>query len=113
MKRIFLSGGISEWINVGDSAFEARKLQFKDEQRLLESLGWQVINPFDLGLRMDASHDRCMEETMKQLAFCDAIYFMNDWERSQGCRDEMMFALSTGKQVFFCNFEKYEICRCK
>lgn len=107
MKRIFLSGAISEYIASGQ--WESRKADFRRLKLVLEQMGWQVISPVDLQLRSDLPHDRCMEETMKQLAYCHAIYLMNGWEQSSGCRDELNLALSTGKEIYFENTKKYDL----
>lgn len=107
MKRIFLSGAISYYIAHGQ--WGSRKAEFKRVKQLLEQKGWQVVSPLDLNLSVDLPHDRCMEETMKQLAYCHAIYLMDGWEKSSGCRDELNMALATGKEFYFENTKKYDI----
>lgn len=107
MKRIFLSGAISNYIASGQ--WESRKADFRRLKNVLERKGWQVLSPVELNLRVDLPHDRCMEETMRQLAYCHAIFLMDGWEQSFGCRDELNLALSTGKEIYFENLKKYEI----
>lgn len=107
MKRIFLSGAISDYIASGQ--WESRKAEFRRVKQMLERKGWQVLSPIDLNLRADTPHDKCMSETIKQLAYCHAIYLMEGWEKSIGCRDELNVALAAGKEIYFGNTKKHEI----
>lgn len=94
-KKCYLSGPIS-----GKDLDERRKA-FKDVQVMLETAGYDVVNPMENGLPSDATTAQHMKRDIQLLIECDSIFIMNEWNHSQGCYTEFMVATAIGCEVIF------------
>lgn len=92
-KRIYISGPITGYdIDDRKAVFQAVK-----EQLLRE--GWAVFNPMDNGLPQSATREAHMRRDICMLTKCDAIYLMPDWEKANGCVNELFTAVQCGIKV--------------
>ena len=78
--KIYISGKIS-----GLPYGEVER-KFADAEELLESIGFEVVNPLRNGLPEKE---------------CGAIFMLDNWRDSRGARHEYNFALEEGKEVYF------------
>lgn len=92
---IYLSGPIS-----GHDLNE-RKAIFDVLQQTIEALGHQVINPMRNGLPANANTHQHMRRDIQSLLFCDAIFMMEGWLHSKGCKLEFDVATAIGIPVYF------------
>ena len=93
--KIYVSGKIS------GLPYEDVKTRFDDCQELLESIGFEVINPITMGLRQEATWEQHMVKDIELLLSCDAIYMMDNWMDSTGAGIEYDIAMRTGKDIWF------------
>ena len=93
--RIYVSGKIS------GLPYEDVKTRFDDCQELLESIGFEVINPITMGLRQEATWEQHMVKDIELLLSCDAIYMMDNWTESTGAGIEYDIAFRLGKDIWF------------
>jgi Domain of unknown function (DUF4406) len=74
-----------------------------------ERLGYNVINPFDLGKKLERRHQRLklpmpthaeyMEIDLKAMEKCTHIFFCEGWSKSKGCMMECDKAIELGLLV--------------
>ena len=95
MSKIYLSGQIS-----GLPLDVARK-RFTDAKEMLELQGWEVINPLDNGVPLDADWEEHMAEDILSLFACKAIFMLDGWERSQGARLEHALAKRISMRIIY------------
>lgn len=94
--KIYVSGKIS------GLPIEEAKQRFANSQALLESIGFEVVNPLEIGLCDEkASWESHMVKDIEMLLGCDAIYMMDNWVDSTGASIEYDVAMRTGKDVWF------------
>lgn len=93
--RIYISGKITG-LNYADVL-----KKFNDAQDLLESLGFEVINPLNNGLSQSHSWRQHIVRDIEMLLPCEAIYMLDNWIDSIGAGIEYDIALRTGKDVWF------------
>ena len=97
--KAYLSGGISN-----DPDY---KKKFKKAERQVKKLGYEVVNPAEIGLeQLPGESDekfwcRCMVECVKHLLPCDAIFMLPLWTLSIGARIERYIAGEKGKDVYY------------
>ena len=89
-EKVYISGPITGY------DIEERKLSFLKTQHMLESLGYEAINPLDKDLPLDASWSQHMRADIALLIQCESIYMMPGWEHSHGCKLELDVATSCG-----------------
>jgi hypothetical protein len=99
-KLIYISGQIS-----GLKLATAR-VRFKRVEKRLQSEGWEVINPFDLG-HMD-NNPKAMQwgdYLLRDLHVINTqrpeLYVLSGWEKSSGSRLEVMFASKLKLKITF------------
>ena len=97
--KIYISGPIS------GHDIEERRKAFKQAQWMLESQEWEVFNPLENGLPVEAAtfqhmHRDLAELTREDKPF-DAIYMMRRWTHSAGCKLEFDVATAIGLDVYF------------
>jgi hypothetical protein len=88
MKRLYISGPISH------HDLNERKEAFSITEKWLNNRGFQVCNPMKNGLSSNASWSEHMRTDLKMLLKCDAIYMMDEWFLSKGCKMELDVASS-------------------
>lgn len=93
--RIYISGKITG-LNYADVL-----KKFNDAQDLLESLGFEVINPLNNGLSQSHTWRQHIVRDIEMLLPCEAIYMLDNWIDSIGAGIEYDIALRTGKDVWF------------
>lgn len=91
--KCYISGPIS-----GMNLDERRKV-FKSAQVMLETAGYEVVNPMENGLPCDATTLQHMRKDIQLLTECDTIFMMDKWNHSQGCYTEFMVATAIGCEV--------------
>ena len=96
---VYISGPIR-----GRDLDEAKEA-FKCRQKWLASQGYVAINPFENGLKDDDPIEMHMRNDILMLMGSDAIYLMQGWEKSEGCRLEMHAATLCGLAVVY---EEYD-----
>lgn len=95
ISKIYISGKVT-----GLSQEQARA-KFADAERLLSSVGFDVVNPLKNGLEWDAAWDEHMVRDIQLLFPCDAIYMMDDWLDSTGAQIEYDIAMRMRKTIWF------------
>ena len=93
--KIYISGKIS------GLPYEEVKTRFDDCQALLESIGFEVVNPLTMALPQEATWEQHMVKDIELLFSCDAIYMMDNWMDSTGAGIEYDIAMRTGKDIWF------------
>lgn len=93
--RIYISGPIS-----GHNIEERRKA-FKTAELFLKAQGYEVVNPMENGLPVDATTHEHMRRDIELLMTCDIIYMMRRWTHSKGCKVEFDVATAIGLPVLF------------
>lgn len=99
-KRIYVAGPMSGLPECNYPAFD-------DASRSLSALGFDVVNPANIGRshfggRTDLEDDELeflLAEELSILVGCDSIYLLRGWERSKGARKELYHALGNGLNV--------------
>ena len=93
--KIYISGKIS------GLPYKEVKTRFDDCQALLESIGFEVVNPLTMALPQEATWEQHMVKDIELLFSCDAIYMMDNWMDSTGAGIEYDIAMRTGKDIWF------------
>lgn len=101
--RIYLSGPIS------GHNLDERRQAFKRVQIMLESQGYEVFNPMENGLPPESTTHEHMHRDLAELTRedhpYDAIYMMERWLHSAGCKTEFSVATAIGLSVIFEDFD--------
>ena len=90
--KIYLSGPISGY------DIDERKAVFSNAAEKLTSKGYEVFNPIES--IVPKSYSEYIRYDLKQLLDCDAIYLLNGWRDSEGCRIESQVAKAIGIKIF-------------
>lgn len=94
--KIYVSGKIT------GLPIEEAKQRFANSQALLESIGFEVVNPLEFGLCDEKeSWESHMVKDIELLFGCDAIYMMDNWTGSTGAGIEYDIAFRLGKDIWF------------
>ena len=65
--------------------------KFQDTQKILESFGYEVVNPVTL-VPEETTHPDAMRKCLQELLKVDAVAVQPDWYDSEGARVEYMVA---------------------
>ena len=90
--RIYISGPIT------GREEDARNRFRQAEEEIVRKYGTNVemINPYEVGSAMDTNaalkHHEYMHISFALIDLCDAVYFMDGWEESNGCMQEWIYA---------------------
>ena len=86
--KLYLSGGIAGIANF--------KTIFRDAQMTLEEVGYEVVNPCDLGT-LGADHISVWAKNMRAdlvgMMECDGLALLPDWQKSRGATVEAELGL--------------------
>lgn len=100
IKKIYLSGGITEVRNY--------KKHFAKAEKLLIKKGYVVINPVKIGeeiifpenISVKKQYEVIMKEVLKaMLDGCTHIYLLKEWHKSNGSMVECTVAVACGLHV--------------
>ena len=94
--RVYLSGPITGHEETAPERFSAAEDLFSD-------FGEEVINPWKIAEAIGAklTHEEYMRIDFFLLYLCDAIYLLDGWQDSAGCRREMEEAQRRNMGVFY------------
>lgn len=93
--KVYISGPVS-----GLDKEEVRR-RFAEAECNLRRNGYDVFNPCRTHLPPEATHGMYMNQDVKQMPYCDIVYFLRGWERSHGCRYEHQLALATERRICY------------
>ena len=76
------------------------KRHFNDAEDFLSKLD-TVINParVNSNLPTECTHDEYMIVSIAMLSLCDTIYMLRGWEKSEGAKEELAYALQKGYRI--------------
>ena len=77
------------------------KPKFDRAKAVLESKGYEVLSPADLGAEESFEWHDYMRVDVALLAMCDSIYLLDDWRDSKGARAELDVARALKLEVGF------------
>lgn len=91
--KVYISGAISN-----RDPDEVRK-DFERVEKLLSSLGWEVVNPLANGLTDAHTWEEHMRADLHLLLECDKVAMLPGWRESKGARLEVFVATELGMEV--------------
>lgn len=80
--------------------------RFEDAKRAIEKKGHEAVNPVDIRLIVQTegpgaiTYRQIMNICKSLIGACDAIYLMQDWQRSNGARQEHKAAIDNGLKFY-------------
>ena len=123
--KVYISGKIGEEV-----ISDATRQKFSKAEEMLRAKGYEVFNPcdekWDRTLRRSYEKDRKNEEPwidgtfpdfytyallrdQMVLSTKDAVYFLEDWDKSPGANAEHSFAMATGKKMLWQRLEDAQV----
>ena len=122
--KVYISGKIGEEV-----ISEATRQKFARAERMLRAKGYEVFNPCNAawqrvlkrghvtqlfeegGMKASAIpyYDYCLLRDLMALSTKDAVYFLQDWDKSSGANTEHSFAMATGKRLLWERLEDAQI----
>ncbi len=112
-KKVYIAGKIGE-----DYPSETTLWKFERAERLIQSRGYETFNPTRSGLGTEAEalaklngtdfYREIMLLDLRELAKCDAICMLPDWNESPGAVVEFRFAEAIGLEIMYKNNDKDE-----
>lgn len=106
--KVYISGKIGEEV-----ISDATRQKFARAEKMLKAKGYEVVNPAsdkcqmllrysmkkeeDLGYKGDFYSLALMTDLVSIWRDCDAVYFLEDWDKSPGAGSEHSFAMAIGK----------------
>ena len=123
---VYISGKIGEEV-----ISEATRQKFMKAQEMLLEKGYTIINPasekFQKGMKKEVDFEEKKWKKLRHgkfdryawillydlhfLALCDAVYFLEDWDKSPGAGAEHSFALASKKEMLWQRLEDAQIYR--
>ena len=121
--KVYISGKIGEEV-----ISDATRRKFALAEKMLRAKGYEVFNPTDAlvqqklkaawGRRVAENWDYPIEfypfvllRDLYDLAKCDAVYFLEDWESSPGANVEHCYAMATRKKMLWQRLEDAAVYR--
>lgn len=91
MKKVYLAGKVTNGDTAPQSAYEATYEKFCYYEKLVQSAGFEVVNPVKL-VSGHADWSYAMKVCIKNMMECDAIFLLPDYKDSKGARLEYFIA---------------------
>ena len=94
--KIYISGPITGLPNKNIEAFNTAAEK-------LRTLGFEVLNPFDLdqtGFNPEECWFKYLKRDLKEMLSCDALCLLPGWEESKGARLEIIVAIQLALPLF-------------
>ena len=92
LPKVFISGAITQRLNTYEKYFNEAEQHFKQ-------IGIKAYNPAHIP--KDTSWEKAMQITLKNLATCDFMFILKDWEKSKGVKEEIKKAKKSQMKIFF------------
>ena len=92
-------------IPISGIPIEEVKRRLSLAKKMFKSVGKEPVIPTENGLPADAPYEEHMKRDLELLSGCDAIYMMDGWQDSNGCRVEFEYAIETKKLIMFQTLE--------
>lgn len=108
--RIYISGPVTGHEETAKRRFNVAILGLaKAAAKAGETIkSTEFINPYEVNLEMTSglnwesvTHAEYMTISIALLSLCDAIYMMQGWQRSEGCKQEYKYASEHGYKIFY------------
>lgn len=92
----------------GRSEQEIRE-EREDAIKVLEAIGYKVVDNTEGTLEPIEKEQvagvniplRCLSNSIRVMALCDAVFFCKGWKDARGCRVEFHAAIAYGLQILF------------
>lgn len=104
--RIYVSGPITGHEDTARRRFKEAVAELlvkysirKEDVNIIDPF-WANSHVFD-HFQETPSHDDYMITSMAMLSLCDAIYMMDGWLDSEGCKEEYEYAIGHGYKIFY------------
>ena len=94
-RKIYISGPIT-----GHNPDKVAE-RFATAKKTFDGTDYTPVSPLENGLPESATYDEHMIRDLEMLAECEAIYMLNGWGRSKGCKIEFASAVSQNKTIIF------------
>jgi len=124
--KVYIAGKIGEEV-----ISDATRRKFARAEEILRAKGYDVFNPCDekwqatlrreyeelwpcsflLQGKFPTFYDYVLLRDLTVLATKDAVYFLEDWDRSPGANSEHSFAMVTGKKMLWQRLEDAKVFR--
>lgn len=95
MQKIYISGPIT-----GVDP-EVCRAHFERAENELRAQGYTPINPLKNGLPHTAPWEEHMRRDLALMDGCEAVYMLEGWEHSRGCKIEFNMAITARKPIAF------------
>jgi len=93
-KKIYIAGKVT------GCKYTELTFKFGEAEQLWKSKGYEPIVPINL-IDQDTPWNDAMKVCFEQIANCDAVYMLNDWQDSTGAKLEHTKALELGIEVIY------------
>lgn len=125
--RVYISGKIGEEV-----ISDATRQKFARAEEMLKAKGYEVFNPtnekwqqllkddyerqyYDREMKIPANaakfYTYCLLRDLMAMSLYDAVYFLEDWDKSPGANVEYSFASATGKKMLWQRLEDAQVFR--
>jgi len=119
--KVYISGKIGEEV-----ISEATRQKFAKAEEMLRAKGYdEVFNPTSdewqefLSMNWSAAYPLAVMDKytyillkdLQKMAKFDAVYFLEDWDKSPGAGTEHSFAMATGKKLLWQRLEDAQVFR--
>lgn len=122
--NVYISGKIGEEV-----ISEATRQKFARAEEMLRAKGYEVFNPCNAawqrvlksgyetelfekgGMPANAIpfYDYCLLRDLMVMSAKEAVYFLEDWDKSPGAGSEHSFAMATGKKMLWQRLEDAQV----
>ena len=120
--KVYISGKIGEEV-----ISDATRRKFARAEEMLRAKGYKVFNPasesYQAAIEVSYKIAKAtvhIDETMGRYAYilqkdiwaleeCDAVYFLDDWDKSPGANVEHSYAMAVGKKLLWQRLEDAQV----